>query len=387
MPKLENTHPYRKRSQFLFIFIFEKSFKVEIHNLIKLNVFEKMNSTTNETNNNNNNKGYKRKREETAAETETETSQYVEFITKSAAAAVVPVVCFNLFKGGVSKTTSLFNMAWHFASQGVTVLLVDTDAQCNLSQLFLNGAESELDRIYGDDSGSAAATAVVDLLKGLSPVMNGNPLPDSGVETLNHPVWPNLHLLPGSMFMSEYEESLSSAERSLMPMTKNLHGACFNLVQRTARKVGAHVVFVDTSPNMGQLNMQQIMTAHLVVFPAEDSYFAKKALDSLQKWFLISQSDLHEHGNYVDRIKRLRTFTSKSQYPMPTHWPRFVGCFLQGEMNVSVEFQSKLTKVMTSIHSSKPATIFWASCHTSATTKKSRTISVRCQSTRTLVIC
>jgi len=46
------------------------------------------------------------------------------------------IALFN-HKGGVSKTTTTFNLGWMLASQGHRVVLVDADPQCSLSGLVL----------------------------------------------------------------------------------------------------------------------------------------------------------------------------------------------------------------------------------------------------------
>lgn len=40
-------------------------------------------------------------------------------------------------KGGVSKTTTAFNIGWMLARKNKRVLLVDTDPQCNLTGMVL----------------------------------------------------------------------------------------------------------------------------------------------------------------------------------------------------------------------------------------------------------
>ena len=48
----------------------------------------------------------------------------------------IKIVLFN-HKGGVSKTTTTFNLGWMLASKGKKVILVDTDPQCNLTGMVL----------------------------------------------------------------------------------------------------------------------------------------------------------------------------------------------------------------------------------------------------------
>ena len=42
------------------------------------------------------------------------------------------IAIFN-HKGGVSKTTTAFNLGWRLSRMGKRVLLIDADSQCNLS--------------------------------------------------------------------------------------------------------------------------------------------------------------------------------------------------------------------------------------------------------------
>ena len=57
------------------------------------------------------------------------------------------IALFN-HKGGVSKTTTTFNLGWMLAEKGKRVVLVDTDPQCNLTGLILG---EKLDDFYTDN--------------------------------------------------------------------------------------------------------------------------------------------------------------------------------------------------------------------------------------------
>jgi len=48
----------------------------------------------------------------------------------------IQISLFN-HKGGVSKTTTAFNLGWMLAEKGKRVLLADCDPQCNLTGMVL----------------------------------------------------------------------------------------------------------------------------------------------------------------------------------------------------------------------------------------------------------
>ena len=59
------------------------------------------------------------------------------------------IAIFN-HKGGVSKTTTAFNLGWRLSRMGKRVLLVDADSQCNLS-LYALGSNA-FDEFYSSEN-------------------------------------------------------------------------------------------------------------------------------------------------------------------------------------------------------------------------------------------
>ena len=105
-------------------------------------------------------------------------------------------------KGGVSKTTTAFNLGWMLAEQGHKTLIVDADPQCNLTALVLdyNSVEDIAD-FYTNNPGC-------DLSTGLQPVMSGKLTgltPGNPIQTMNE----NLYLYCGNLALSEIETQIS----------------------------------------------------------------------------------------------------------------------------------------------------------------------------------
>ena len=131
------------------------------------------------------------------------------------------LICLFNHKGGVSKTTTAFNLGWMMARKGKRVLLADFDPQCNLTGMVLGfGGVEELETIYC----SSPANNVKD---SLAPAFESQPRMIVAADCLEVQGNPNLMLLPGHIGLSEYETTLGVAQElsgSLLPL-RNLPGS------------------------------------------------------------------------------------------------------------------------------------------------------------------
>lgn len=83
------------------------------------------------------------------------------------------IAMFN-HKGGVSKTTSAFNIGWNLANRKKRVLLVDGDSQCNLTGLILGDNFTDY---YTNEE-----TKKNNLYDGVQPAFAGGPNPITGLK-------------------------------------------------------------------------------------------------------------------------------------------------------------------------------------------------------------
>src|SRR4051794_23848480 len=107
-------------------------------------------------------------------------------------------------KGGVSKTTTTFNLGWSLAEKGHKVLIVDGDPQCNLTGTALRLDDDEdFTKLYDKNPNSNINACLSPLFLGEgAPLQAATPLPT------RHK---NLWILAGHIDLSEAETQLTMA--------------------------------------------------------------------------------------------------------------------------------------------------------------------------------
>ncbi|OAB59336.1 hypothetical protein AY600_19365 [Phormidium willei BDU 130791] len=189
------------------------------------------------------------------------------------------IALFN-HKGGVSKTTTTFNLGWMLASKGKRVILVDADPQCNLTGMVLREeTEDDMNRIaniYQTQS---------NLKTGLAPAFESQPKLIEPVDCIPVEGQDNLFLLPGHVGLAEYEVTLGIAQElsGSVQALRNIPGALNYLFEQTAQKFEADYILIDMSPSLGSINQNLLMISDFFIVPTTADFFSVMAIDSLAK--------------------------------------------------------------------------------------------------------
>jgi cellulose biosynthesis protein BcsQ len=249
----------------------------------------------------------------------------------------IQISLFN-HKGGVSKTTTAFNLGWKLANKGKRVLLVDCDPQCNLSGMVLGfKAAEELEKVYSGEG-------VRNIKEGLAPAFESRPTPIKPVVCEAVSGNADLFLLPGHIGLAEYEVTLGIAQElsgSLVTL-QNLPGSVRHLFQATAAENNIDIILIDMSPSLGPINQNLLMTSELFLVPMAPDYFSVMATDSLAtvvpKW--------NEWRKKAIATSALQNAT----YPFPTIQPKFLGTVVQkyrlrAQQSASAAFQKWIDEI------------------------------------------
>jgi cellulose biosynthesis protein BcsQ len=225
----------------------------------------------------------------------------------------------NLFnhKGGVSKTTTVFNLAWMLGTLGKRVIVADFDPQCNLTGMVLGyqGVE-DLEQDYSEYPPNNIKDA-------LAPAFESKPRQIEGATCIQVQGNENLWLLPGHIGLAEYETTLGIAQElsgSLLAL-RNLPGAIRFMLDATAEKYMADYVFVDMSPSLGPVNQNLLMTSDHFIVPLHPDYFSSMALSSLTRV-------LPRWRSWAETAAKLEVLR-EADYPFLEPKSQFIGAVIQ----------------------------------------------------------
>ena len=151
-------------------------------------------------------------------------------------------------KGGVGKTTTVFNLSEALAREGKKVLMIDLDPQGSLTAYL------------GFDPLKITHT-VYDVL------IDSMPIEDSIYETDTE----NLHIITSGIDLSAAEVAIVSKIGSEFVLKKKL-GKIKELYD---------YIIIDNSPSLGMLTVNSLIASNYVIAPVDPTYLSLKGLDIL----------------------------------------------------------------------------------------------------------
>ncbi len=186
-----------------------------------------------------------------------------------------PVITFFNNKGGVGKTSLVYHLAWMFSELGKKVVAVDLDPQANLTSGFLD--EDELERLWDGPSDRPST-----VFRAIQPLMEVGDLREPELQSFSR----RLHLVPGDVALSSFEEALSESwpqsmgDQSLFRPFRILT-AFWQVNQMAAAKVDADLILADVGPNLGAINRSALIGTDFVVIPLGADLYSLQGLKNL----------------------------------------------------------------------------------------------------------
>ncbi|WP_144804730.1 ParA family protein [Curtobacterium sp. BH-2-1-1] len=220
-------------------------------------------------------------------------------------------------KGGVSKTTTTFNLGWILAERGKRVVMVDADPQCNLTGMVLDlKQEDALSKFYEENPGRNLKAA-------LEPAFASRPKALAAVDCVEVEGREGLFLIPGHVGVAEDEVSLGIAQQlsESVQTLRNLPGSFTELFKLTAAAYDADYVLIDLSPGLGSINQNLVATADFFIVPASPDVFSVMAMDSLSRV-------IPRWMNWARNAAELDALQD-ADYPFPEPRLKFLGTVVQ----------------------------------------------------------
>jgi cellulose biosynthesis protein BcsQ len=247
-------------------------------------------------------------------------------------------ICFFNNKGGVGKTTLACNVASYIAQhEGMSVLIIDADPQCNATQLVL--PDEVTTEIY------RSSNSQIDSLKTiLDPIAAG----DASLKGSVRPATPQtnrfgVNLLPGHPQVALLEDLFSSNWTGFIG--GGLGGARvsnWNTQLLKTLKTQYDLIVYDVGPSLGALNRCVLIGVDYFIAPMGCDIFSLIGIENIANWLQRWQD------NYAPAIERcqkdypgqVEKFQIKTK---PTQMSRFLGYTVQQYITKTIRAERRAT--------------------------------------------
>ena len=191
------------------------------------------------------------------------------------------ILTFFNHKGGVGKTTLVHNIAEALSDLNKKVLIIDADAQMNLTAA-VYGLSTSLDYSTDDISTWSENTKkYISIAEYLNAKITDAPLPE---KVLYHKQDTNIHLLVGSIALSLLEFNIFSVVTNINALTQSIPGKIQKAMEELAKDYD--FVLIDTSPSSSSvLNALLVLTSDYFIAPVSPTFFSLQAIDNLSEIF------------------------------------------------------------------------------------------------------
>jgi cellulose biosynthesis protein BcsQ len=212
-------------------------------------------------------------------------------------------------KGGVGKTTITMNLAGALAELGRTVLIVDSDPQCNsTSYLIADDVVDDLLDKSDTENGQTVWSAMSPISEGTGGLKMIEPI-ESGIE--------GVFILPGDIRLSEFETDLAEFwGQALQRRIRGFRGtaALSELVNTVTERINADYVLYDSGPNIGPLNRAILLDCDGLIVPVACDLFSLRALKTLGRTLV----------DWIEGWATISALAPADTYLLPGR-PRFLG--------------------------------------------------------------
>ncbi len=251
-------------------------------------------------------------------------------------------ICFFNNKGGVGKTTLACNVASYIAeNEGLQVLVVDADPQCNATQLILPDELTE--QLYG--RASKQAPSDTDTLRDvLAPLLAG----DASLPMTHTPALPSsnrfgVFVLPGHPQIALLEDHLSQNWTQFL--AGNLGGArVTNWNTQFLDLIGTEydLIIYDVGPSLGALNRSILIGVEYFISPMGCDIFSLIGIENIADWIAKWQGN-YDHafnrcsGEHAEELPNYEIRSSSSTMS------RFVGYTVQQYITKTIRNEKRAT--------------------------------------------
>ena len=183
-------------------------------------------------------------------------------------------------KGGVSKTTTLFNLGVFLSQKGRRVLFVDCDPQCNLTEIFL-ASDPDFDDPDKELPGTSIYQALLPRFRGETGTID-----PSSIVIIPSELYENLYLFRGDIEFSFAETYLGTAWNQAVTENiheKNTYVALYKLLHELGRSRGYDYILCDVGPSTGAISRTVVLACDGLFIPLVPDRFCNQAVRLLGK--------------------------------------------------------------------------------------------------------